>query len=413
MVKGSKHQLQAGAVLIVLLILVSIPHQTSSAFVFPESVCSQDPEYWPTDGWLTSTPEEQDMNSTPLDQMSDYINSWPIDSMLIVRNGYIVYERYPGANNNESTTHEVWSVTKSIISILVGIAIEAGNISGVNDSLVSYFSDRTIANLDSQKEAITLEHVLSMTSGTDWDDSSDFSTVREESDWVQYILDRPMATTPGEVWNYNSGDPHLLSAIINSTTGLSPTSYAETHLFQPLGIDNYAWPVDPQGLPDGGGIAEGIRMRSRDLAKIGFLFLNNSTWDSVQIVPADWVTNSTMVQSSGGMESGYSGNYGYLWWVRPSLDVYCVFGYRGQFIFVLPSHNIVFVTTSREMRPFEFLIKQYILPSVGVFDFATTPTTSGSTTPSESLDMLPLILGAGVSIGSIVVLAVIFSKKRR
>jgi CubicO group peptidase (beta-lactamase class C family) len=193
-----------------------------------------------------------------------------------------------------------------------------------------------------------------------------------------------------------------------------PTSiFADTHLFQPLGIVNYIWPTDPHGIPDGGGISEGVRMSSRDLAKIGFLYLNNGTWDGQQIVSADWVTNSTIVQSTGGSESGYSGNYGYLWWVKPSLNLYCAFGYRGQFIFVIPSQDVVFVTTSSEMRSFEFLIKQFILPSVGVYDFMTTIVTTGSTTPTEPSDILPLVLGAGVAMSGIVVVSVIVLKRRR
>jgi len=237
---------KASAVVIGLLLILITPYQATSSLVFSDGLQSQEQDYWPTDGWQLATPEEQGMNSTFLNQMGDYTSTWPVDGMLVIRNGYIVYESYPNPEYNETTTHAFHSVVKSITSILVGIAIDDGNISSVNENLIGYFSNRTIANLDSRKESITLEHILTMTSGIEWFGDST-SIMKQQSDWVQYILDRPMAHAPGEVWNYNSG-PHLFSAILNMTTGVSSKTYADTYLFQPLGIDHYDWMVDPQGL---------------------------------------------------------------------------------------------------------------------------------------------------------------------
>jgi len=362
---------------------------------------SQTPDYWPTEGWLQSTPDEQGMNGTLLEEMlASY--GMVLQGIMVVRNGYNVLEEYPYPGFNESSLSDTWSVTKSVISILVGIALDEGYISSLDEAMVSFFPDRTIANLDSQKESITLKHLLTMKSGLQWG-TSEGSAMLQSSDWVQYVLDRPMAHTPGETWNYNSGAVHILSAILNNTIGMTPSAFAEIHLFQPLGIVEYEWMADPQGLDFGG---YGLQLTLQDMAKIGFLFLNKGTWDAEQIVSAAWVEDSTTAYSTGCERSGLNGDYGYLWWIKSSYNAYCAFGLYGQFICVLPDHNVILVTKSSIMPSIDYLITEYILPSViGI----PTPTPTPTTPPP--IDWILIAVGGGVAV-AVIVLAIVLLRRR-
>jgi CubicO group peptidase (beta-lactamase class C family) len=359
---------------------------------------SQAPDYWPTEGWLQSTADEQGMDGTLLEEMLSYCDDWDLalQGIMVVRNGYNVLEEYPDSEFDESTLSNTWSVTKSIISILIGIALEEGYISSLDETMISFFPDRTIANLDSQKESITLRHLLAMKSGLQWS-TDDTNIMRQSSDWVQYALDRPMSHTPGETWNYNNGAAHILSAILNNSIGMTPSAFAEIHLFQPLGIDEYEWEVDPKGLNSGG---RGLQLTLQDMAKIGFLYINNGTWDAEQIVSSEWVENSTKVYSTGCAGAGVVSEYGHLWWVKSSYNGYCAFGTDGQFVWVFPQHNMVFVTKASRLPPINHMIAEYILPSVG---WIPTP---------EGID--PLIIGVigGIGVGVVIILILFFVRKR-
>ena len=403
-------------IICVLFSSVSSSPQTNAQPQELECLTSQTPDYWPTAGWQQSTPEDQGMNGTYLEEMLTFCDdrNWPLTSILVIRNGYLVVEEYPDSEYNESTLFHIWDSTKSITSILMGIAIDEGYIGSVDETMVSFFPDRTIANLDSRKEAITLKHLLSMTSGLEWVYGVDWPLIEYESDWIQFTLDKPMVHTPGETWNWNDGTPHLLSAILNSTTGMAPSEFAETHLFQPLGINNFRWDIDPHGLEIG---SWGLNLTASDMAKIGFLYLNNGTWDTEQIVSADWVKNSTQAYSSGishGTQITIQ-HYGYNWWVKPSYNAYCAAGHDGQFIWVLPDYNLVFVHTSGNIRPYDYLITEYILPSLGIFDFTTTTSDTTTATGTGVLDplIMPIIVGVGVSIAAITIVLVWFMKKRK
>ena len=404
---------------VIIFILVSSVSSSQRTITHPlklEHSTSQTPDYWPTEGWQQSTPEEHGMNGTYLEEMLTFCDdrNWPLTSILVIRNGYLVVEEYPDSEYNEGTLFDIWDATKSVTSILIGIAIDEGYISSVDETMVSFFPDRTIANLTSGKEAITLKHLLSMTSGLEWVYGVDWPLIESQSDWIQFTLDKPMVHTPGETWNWNDGTPHLLSAILNSTTGMSPAEFAEIHLFQPLGINNYRWDIDAQGLEIG---SWGLNLTASDMAKIGFLYLNNGTWDTEQIVSADWVKNSTQAYSSG-ISHGTLLNiqhYGYYWWVKPSYNAYCAAGHDGQFIWVLPDYNLVFVHTSGNIRPYDYLITEYILPSLGIFDFTTTTSDTTTATGTGVLDplIMPIIVGVGVSIAAITIVLVWFMKKRK
>ena len=331
----------------------------------------------PTTEWQASTPEEQEMDSKKLDTMMDFIGKrgLAIDSVIVVRHGYIVLEEYPNPACSQNRLHEVHSVTKSFISALVGIAIREGFIESVEQRVVDFFPNRTIENLDSRKRSMTLEHLLTMTSGLEWDESTypygdsrnDVRQMYLSSDAAQFVLDRPMANDPGVGWLYNSGCSHLLSAIITQTTERSTLNFAREFLFGPLGISNVEWWLYPPGTYYGAG---DLHLTSRDMAKFGYLYLNNGTWNDKQIVPTEWVARST--ETSYRVPGG--AGYGYQWWTLPSSGVYFASGAHGQSIFVLPNLDVVvvFTSTSRSLdvkegpRPEPGLLFRFIMPACGV-----------------------------------------------
>jgi len=362
------------SILTILSISLSIFQTTGKVDLLPNQFSSPAADYWPTDNWLNSTPEEQGMNSALLNQMMDRINEHNvlIDSILIVRNGYLVFEDYPRTLYDFQSRHIIHSCTKSYTSALVGIAIQEGYIDGVDSKLIDLLPNRTIANLDERKQAITLEDLLTMTSGLEWDEwsepyNSNLNSLRQAqlaSDNVQYILDLPMAYDPGEQWVYSSGSSHLLGAIVAEATGHSLFEYAMEKLFTPLGIatSHIYWPRDNQGFYWGHG---GVEMIPRDMAKFGYLFLNNGTWDGEQIIPTEWVQQSAATQMTFSEYEGYS----YQWWTFSSdtTSVYTAQGYAGQFIFVVPSLDMVVVFTSSvppyEAYPQPSLLFEYIIPA--------------------------------------------------
>ncbi|MBN1487509.1 MAG: serine hydrolase [Anaerolineae bacterium] len=324
--------------------------------------------YWPTEIWRTSTPEEQGMDSQILLQMLDYIDERQanIHSIIIVRHGYIVAEIYFHPFDKH-TPHYINSCAASFTSALAGIAVQEGYLEGVETPVLDFFPERDIANNDRRKEEMTLEHLLTMSSGMNWPEfgyspSSIFvlSEMFASDDWVQYVLDRPMAVDPGSLYNYNSGGAHLVMSIVRQATGMSSPDFAQEYLFKPLGISDYVWSTDPQGLLYGGGE---LVMRPRDMAKFGYLYLRQGVWNQQQIVPAAWVAASAEPAIQG--KHGYS--YGYMWWVHQD-GFYHARGFRGQRIFVAPEQDIVAVFTAQvdsdalEVLP-DSLMEYFILPS--------------------------------------------------
>ncbi|MES0343881.1 MAG: serine hydrolase, partial [Anaerolineales bacterium] len=279
------------------------------------------------------------------------------------RNGYMVADVsiHPFSATSQ---HNIYSCTKSVVSALAGIAIEQGYIEGLQQPVLSFFPQRTIANRDANKEAMTLEHLLTMTTGFRCQDSylyrwSGLDQMRESEDWVQFVLDLPMEGEPGERFEYCNGASVLLSGIIQETTGMSANEYAVEHLFGPLGISDIDWSSNPQGLSVG---YSELRMLPQDMAKIGVLYLNEGRWDGEQIVPSEWVRASTSQYISATLEDGY----GYQWWVDDS-GMYLALGYRGQFIYVIPEKEMVVVfTSSLEDNDFyvpQTLLNEFIIPA--------------------------------------------------
>ena len=358
------------------------------------------PDYWPTDGWRYSSPEAQGLLPSYLIAMRDFLNtlSIPLDSVIIVRNGYIVYEDYPSWHT-ESMRHSLYSCTKSFASAVTGIALEQGYFNGTQDRLLDFFPNHTIANPDPRKDAITVENLLTMKAGFEWDEWSisyedgDNPAVRLWSsfDALQVMLDLPMVIEPGTTWVYNSGVSHLLSCIVNATTGRFTADFAQEYLFDPLGITSVYWHADGSGVNFGG---FGLNLTPRDMAKFGYLYLNNGTWDGDQILPTSWIEASTMVNHTTRPNMGY----GYQWWINPDWGAYSARGYLGQRIHVLPNENLVVVFTgSGSHVNYDALIEEYLLPAVDEFQpLIFTPLTIGL--------IVMMIIGIPVTIGGVYLL---------
>jgi CubicO group peptidase (beta-lactamase class C family) len=323
---------------------------------------------WPTESWATSTPEEQDMDATKLEAMMAYIDEhdMAVDSIVVVRHGRIVLEEY-GPGYSSSQRHKLYSVTKSVTSMLVGIAIDHGAIKGLDVPVAELLPDYTSADPDPRREQMTLEHLLTMSDGIDWREH-DFpyedqrNTVRQmkaSADAVQFVLDRPMARVPGEAWAYNSGATILLGAILEEATGRNLVSFAREVLFDPIGVGEVYWEQTFGSHYETDG---GLHMTPRDMARLGYLMLHNGSWNGEQIVPADWVARSTRTHYQAYAPYGY----GYQWWILPDELGYRADGLYQQHIYVLPEADMVVVATAdihASLHSVAGLVNALVLPA--------------------------------------------------
>ncbi len=333
----------------------------------PIYILLPEPDYWPTQGWHSSTPEAQGMDSALLAQTVEEINAnqTNLHSLLVVRNGYLVTEAYFHPYTPDTKIH-IQSITKSVIGTLVGAAIQAGYIDSVEQELLDFYPGRMVANPSRQKESIQLKHLLSMSSGLDCLEFSGSGPRMEQANgWVQFMLDLPVVSAPGKRFGYCNGSAHLLSAIIEKATAQDTRLFANQLLFEPLGIpavEPADWMEDPQRFNTGG---YGLYLTPRDLAKLAFLYLHGGKWEDRQILPPSWTSESTTqyVQKEDG--SGY----GYMWTVYPDEKRYAALGLGGQQIHVYPSHNLIVVVTAAlesyaEAPEIEHMLNDYILPAV-------------------------------------------------
>ncbi len=395
--------MKARGIVIALVMMFLI---STTFFVQPTTAQTHKPvEIWPTDGWATSTPEGQGMSSALLDDIYTDVRDSDanIRSMLVIRHGYIVAEEYFTPQLYDmNNTHILFSVTKSVVSSLIGIAIDNGFIDNTSQLLLDFFPDMEIANPSAWKDEITLEDVLMMRTGFDWDESDyttydDFFAMRDSDNWAQYVLNSSMAAEPGTVFDYNSGASHLLATIINVTTGMTPLAFADQYLFGPLGITRRGWIPDPQGINFGG---SNLALIPRAMVKFGLLYMNNGTWDSQQIVSADWVNNSSHDPATGYTQV----SYGYQWWIDDDDNWYSARGYNGQFIYVVPEHDVIVVFSSdNEDGPYEYdLHVRNVLGAI----------TNTYPTPTDLPPDIPYVLIGGVALAGIAVVAIIVRLRR-
>jgi len=331
---------------------------------------------WPTFGWPTSTPEEQNMSSSVLDDMNFFIFSEQIeiDSISIIKNGYLVYEEYynnslpnpdkiyPASNPflyNNTQKHALYSCTKSITSLLIGIALDHGFIDNISQTFFEFYPERWNVTYDTRKSNITIEHLLRMESGL-LGEFSGIPYVTYGHDYLDRLLSMPLLFDPGTPYNdtwgsYSNAGTSLLSAIINRTTGRLTWDFAQEYLFDPIGIpkENLHW-NEIDGLNPG---SSGIYMYPQDMAKIGYLCLNNGTWNGTQIVSSEWIERS-QTDNPGPVP------YGYLWWINPLIpEYYFAGGANGQKIIIVNEIDMVIVLTAHVDRLQDQIIRDYIIAS--------------------------------------------------
>jgi CubicO group peptidase (beta-lactamase class C family) len=326
--------------------LLAILLATSALLCAPLASAQQTTHPWPTRGWATSSPEEQGMSSERLARLIDFGARNDMDSVLVTRHGRIVLEA-TYAPFRTGLKHRVYSVTKSVVSTLVGMALADGLLDSTDRRVVDFFPGRTIANLDDAKKAITVQQLLDMTSGLTWQEglgggAESYIAMTRTPDWQQFILDQPMATAPGTRFYYNSGNSHLLSAILSKVTGRSANDYARERLFGPLGIDDVLWQADPQGASGGGA---GLYLQPRDMAKIGYLWLRGGLWEDKRILPAAWIEGVRAADVDMRESWASDMRYGRQFWVMPLRDAFLAVGYHRQLIVVMPKLDIVAVVT--------------------------------------------------------------------
>ena len=323
-------------------------------------------DYWPIDGWRESAPEQQGMDSQVLAKIKPYIDQElpQVRSVLIVRHGYLVYEKYFQYFNRDYK-QGVASITKSISSALVGIALKEGYLKNLDQKLVDFSSDAITPDIDPRVQKITLKHLLTMSSGFDKGDIR-WKTIQEK------IRQKPIHE-PGEIFDYDNDAVDLLAPILIKTTNMSLLDFAKKYLFGPLGISDVIWEFSALtafGKEPYHHTMWGISLTPRDMAKFGYLYLNNGFWDGKQIVPSEFVRESTQKQIQTKELSGSEYlDYGYLWWVGKieRYPFYAAAGSGGQSILILSDLDMVIVITSRREEPVGeniSIIDKFIVPSI-------------------------------------------------
>jgi CubicO group peptidase (beta-lactamase class C family) len=306
--------------------------------------------YWPTHGWRRSTPEAQGIDSRVLADAIDTIRARhiPVNSLLIERHGSIVVDAsfYP---YDADRPHEVFSVTKSVTSSLVGIAVADGRLASLDMPVSTLLPGQVPA--DANKSRITLAHLLSMTSGLDCSTSQGMSfleMMEHSPHWVSYALERPEVAEPGTRFGYCAGNMHVVSAVLTRVTGQSAADYARARLFAPLGITEVSWPGDADGISHG--FAD-LQLSPRDMAKLGYLWLHHGVWEGKQIIPAAYLADALSPHAT--VEPGVQ--YGYGMWLYPGRGHaggppdFEANGVGGQRIAVIPSQDIVEVITGQSL----------------------------------------------------------------
>ncbi|MGH9751530.1 MAG: serine hydrolase domain-containing protein [Blastocatellia bacterium] len=322
-------------------------------------------DYWPTTEWKLYDPSAQGVNPIWLADAERFIREKlpQVRSLLIVRNGRLFYEQYfQGATVND--LFNIKSVTKSFTSALVGIALGEGLIRSENETIADLLPEYFTMQTDPRKRRITLRHLLTMTAGFEWEENGPITTRWVQSDdYAKFTLDLPVIIEPGKVQKYNSGLSHLLSVSLTRRSRMSAMEYAQKRLFAPIGIKVGRWDTDPQGYNEG---SSELFLTARDLARFGFLYLNAGLWESRQIVPAEWIWQSTSPQS--GQDPLWA-HYGYQWWVSGNDDLhsFAALGYGGQAIRIVPKLDLVVVMTSTTIDPAndaQEFINRLIIPAV-------------------------------------------------
>jgi CubicO group peptidase (beta-lactamase class C family) len=345
------------------------------------------------DGWQIGDQGAAIANPERLCALRDKLekpDSPSVHAVVLVRNGTLLFEHYREGYDEKwgrpigevqyapEVKHDVRSISKSVVSLLVGIAIDRGLIPSVDEPVFTFFPEFAALRAP-EKDRISLRHLLTMSSGIEWDESRSYTDPENSEikmifapDSYRYAFEQPMAAEPGKVWNYSGGSTTLLAAIVEKAAGKPLLDFARESLFTPLGITDVEWLNVPNGQP---AAASGLRLRPRDLAKVGQLFLNEGSWNGKRVVSTTWLQES--IEPRFTVRNGK--RYGYQWWLGRSvmkdriIDWTAGFGLGGQRLFILPTYDAVVVVTAglykrgfqdQDLVAFDIL-NNYILPAIG------------------------------------------------
>ena len=359
-----------------------------------------------SDGWKTAAAESVGVDAGRLAALTASVRAWPelgVHAILIERSGRLIYEEYFdgfderwGARRGHVTMgpdslHDLRSVTKSVVSALAGIAVGAGAIKSLDQPVVEWFPEYPELNT-AERRRLTLRHVLAMTSGLEWNEEVPYTDPRNDeirmtrdSQPLRYALSRPFTRDPGTAFNYNGGLVQVMAAVIERAAGTPIREYARTKLFEPLGIDTVEWVGNLAGMPNA---ASGLRLRGRDVAKFGSLYLHRGEWNGRRVLPTDWAEISTRRHFPFARETARDGSragpdaqgefgYAYFWWYscyptpRGLIESRTAVGNGQQRIFVLPGLDMVVTIFAGRYNDFTTgstlgtrILREHVIPAV-------------------------------------------------
>ena len=328
------------------------------------------------DGWETSTLANEGINLVRMENMMDKIAATYdfIYSVIVIRNDKLVFEEYFNGMD-ENSANKVHSISKGFTSALTGLALRENYLSNLDQKMMDFFPEYDTLSLDPRKYDITLKHLLTMKAGFDWiSDESHWNQYGNSPDWINFAINLPLRDNPGDIFNYCCPQSNLMCAILTKATGMSVHDFADQYLCGPLNINIRRWEKDPQGYCIG---SSGIYISPRDIAKLGYLYLNNGVYNGKQIIPSEWIEESLSNMSDTDFDWGHTVNikYGYAWLSGEigGHDVIFVGGYGGQVLILSPDMNMITVFTTNGTVPWSVegwqygmvinLIADYIFPA--------------------------------------------------
>jgi len=300
-----------------------------------------------SDGWEIATPADVNIDGEALKDVYKWIHEseeiWQIRSVLVFKDNKLVAESYMKDQNDRTSLHHFWSCTKQVVGILTGIAVDNNYIESLTDPISKYLPQ----TLNSDKSRITIENLLTMQSGINYDNEGLFGQTaailqQKPANSIDYILGLGMRSDPGTEFWYNDGDPTLISAIVQKQTGVTLGEWAKEVLFKEIGVNRLVWRTYKDGVTLGG---NGIFTTPRELAKIGQLVINDGQWNEKQIISTNWLNKMTSTFD------GEEGGFGYYWWIDNNRDgdkVLYMSGSGGQVLFINKSKKLMIVITSEQ-----------------------------------------------------------------
>ena len=330
----------------------------------------------PSQDWPTASPTEQALDEKAFAGLPQRIDSdlTDIRSVVVVRRGRIAFEYYRSGQTPESL-QSVESVTKSVLSMLVGIAQAQGRIPDLDRPIVELMPELAGVNSDPRARTVTVRHLLTMTAGFQSSERRFF----DPKELAPYAMSRKFAANPGEVFRYDNPGANLLAAVIGKAVAEEAGVFAQRHLFAPLGIDRAEWESDMLGHSLG---YRGLKLRTRDLAKLGQLMLQHGVWRGRQLIPETYVAAATDLQNRGASSAGLA--YGYLWWVPPSnapRTTFIASGFGGQILFVHTPLDLVVAVTSEVSEASTARNQAFDLARKGIYQAVLKSQAEPSTPP--------------------------------